>query len=52
MTPTEKALFQEMSNNTYRQFIRDVIAQRPQLSSDTKNSGQKVRYLRENRLLR
>lgn len=36
MTPEEKSLFQEMSNDTYKQFIRDVSAQRPQLSRDTK----------------
>lgn len=36
ITPDEKALLQEMSNDTYKQFIRDVSAQRPQLSTDTK----------------
>jgi len=36
LTPEEKTLFQSMSNDTYRQFIRDVHAQRPQLSPDTK----------------
>ncbi len=36
MTPEEKAIFQELSNDTYKQFIRDVSAQRPQLSPDIK----------------
>jgi protease-4 len=36
MTPEEKAIFQEMSNDTYKQFLRDVAVQRPQLSTNTK----------------
>ena len=35
MSPAVKEQFQEMSNNVYKQFIRDVAKQRPQLSSDT-----------------
>ena len=34
LTPEQKAQFQELSNDTYRQFVRDVAQQRPQLSHD------------------
>ena len=36
MTPEQKVQFQSMSDNTYKQFVRDVAKQRPQLSTDTK----------------
>ncbi len=35
MTPEQKAQFQSLSDNSYKQFVRDVAKQRPQLSSDT-----------------
>jgi protease IV len=34
LTPEQKAQFQELSNDTYRQFLRDVTQQRPQLPTD------------------
>jgi len=36
MSPEQKAQFQELTNDTYRQFVRDVIKQRPQLPADSK----------------
>ncbi len=36
MSPADKELFQSMSNDSYRQFLRDVTKQRPQLPTDTK----------------
>ena len=36
LTEAQKAQFQELSNDSYRQFVRDITAQRPQLPSDPK----------------
>ena len=36
LSAEDKALFQSMTDDSYRQFIRDVTAQRPQLPSNTK----------------
>ncbi len=35
MSPADKEQFQSMSDNCYKQFVRDVTKQRPQLPSDT-----------------
>lgn len=35
LTPDQKAQFQDITNDTYRQFVRDVAKQRPQLPSDS-----------------
>lgn len=34
LTPEQKKQFQELSDDTYRQFVRDVSQQRPQLPND------------------
>lgn len=36
LTPEQKAHLQESTNDTYRQFVRDVAQRRPQLPADTK----------------
>ena len=35
LTPEQKAQFQDLSNNTYQQFVKDVAKQRPQLPHDS-----------------
>ena len=35
LTPEQKAQFQDLTNNTYQQFIKDVAAQRPALPHDS-----------------
>lgn len=36
LTPEQAAQFQELSDNTYSQFVRDVALRRPQVPADTK----------------